>query len=1007
MDTRIALENKTMLKFYNLDNGICIYTVEKELARGASCIVYEASYVNNSGAKRIVRIKECYPFSLTIERCGNGFLVPIESDRNRFEERKEKMRVAFDLGNELFNISGLTNFTTNTVDIYELNNTYYVVTVYQEGVTLSYDKFSSLKDCIAVVKSTARVIAKIHSRGYLFLDIKPENIFSLTGTYDIIQLFDFDSLMPIVELGKSSDDCEYKISYTKGFSALELKIGNQKKIGKHTDVYAIGAVLFYLVFGIAPEAPECELDAEYKYGDSKYAEKTFQDKLYYELTDFFHNTLANYHLDRYQDVQQVILKLEEIEKLADTSIPYIQNSYIVCPKILVGRSKEIVELGKWIEQPHSNVLFVTGMGGIGKSSLVRKFLSEQTDKVDTVVYLNYHHSLKQTIADDKQFVINAILKSEQEELDEYFLRKLSIAKKIAKAQKIVLVIDNYEDGDFNGITQLNKLGWKIIVIARNSILTRDYPFINVEAIKDKTDIYIMFESYIRRSIEEEEYPVIDRIIEVVKGHTLAIELIAKQIESSFLSIFEAEDLLDEKGFSKMAPEAVAYTKDDRVEMDTIKSIIDRLFASANITDQKASVLKAISFLGTNGISAKVFADVYGLESKDILNELIMGGWLSVSGHILVMHPVIIETVLGWEITEEFRNAVAFMMNELKKQILSEDSMALALSEEFLNSCGKSELVSLQSYRELLFCVLSVMPRSREDFILLNAIKLTQNLGTLSGNAVIKLYDLISEIYEERKDFKEAYKYIMQAQPIINKFDDDHIRGRYYYLWVGYFDHRLSGFYMTTNKMEEKRLFSLKKALDKAIKYMKKSKHPDSKKLLAEYMRCKANILLRSNPKKKIKISTLLNRVEFIMKQEGMEYSEFACGYYLTWAWYYTYVEPNDMKVSEKISQAYDIGTKICENDLDIIDNLFVPIANILLENGKEETSADWLMSGIKLCDENDEMLPFIRKKMELYTYLLDSYHLTENEEKYDETIAMARKVNEQYEDFGVFIDISK
>ena len=53
MDTRIALKNRTMLKFYNSDNGVCVYTIENELARGASCIVYEATYVNNSGTKRL------------------------------------------------------------------------------------------------------------------------------------------------------------------------------------------------------------------------------------------------------------------------------------------------------------------------------------------------------------------------------------------------------------------------------------------------------------------------------------------------------------------------------------------------------------------------------------------------------------------------------------------------------------------------------------------------------------------------------------------------------------------------------------------------------------------------------------------------------------------------------------------------------------------------------------------------------------------------------------------
>ena len=158
---------------------------------------------------------------------------------------------AFDLGNELFSTSGLTNFTSNTVDIYELNNTIYVVTNYQEGETLSHSKFISLKDCIAVVKSTAKVIMKVHRKGYLYLDLKPDNIFLLTGTKEVVQLFDFDSLVPITAFKSGAEDCEYKISHTKGFSALELQTGKLRKVGKHTDIYAVGAILFYLVFELS------------------------------------------------------------------------------------------------------------------------------------------------------------------------------------------------------------------------------------------------------------------------------------------------------------------------------------------------------------------------------------------------------------------------------------------------------------------------------------------------------------------------------------------------------------------------------------------------------------------------------------------------------------------------------------------------------------------------------------------------------------------------------------
>lgn len=64
-------------------------------------------------------------------------------------------------------------------------------------------------------------------------------------------------------------------------------------------------------------------------------------------------------------------------------------------------------------------------------------------------------------------------------------------------------------------------------------------------------MYSMFESYLRRTIEPYEYPMIDCIIEKVQGHTLVLELIAKQIANSFLSISEAEKLMEKMVFQKL------------------------------------------------------------------------------------------------------------------------------------------------------------------------------------------------------------------------------------------------------------------------------------------------------------------------------------------------------------------------------------------------------------------------------------------------------------------------
>jgi len=322
MDTRTALKNNTLLKFDQYNQ----YIINKEIGRGATSIVYDASYTNNTGNKKTVRIKECYPFKLDIQRTDSGKL--ITNEQEAFNEYKEKMIHAFKISNQLFEIDGLTNSVSNTIDIYETNNTIYIVSTYLQGETLNYDNVHSIKECISIIKSTAKAILKIHNHGYLYLDIKPGNIYMIEGTTEIIQLFDFDSLIPINQLNE-----DFKISYTKGFAPLEQQLGQIKRIGKHSDVYGIGSLLFYLLFKRTPTALDCGYGARYDYSLSQFDEHTYQDCLFYELSDFFHKTLANYYPDRYQDLSQLILKLDKIEKYADQTIPFILSSYVSKPTL--------------------------------------------------------------------------------------------------------------------------------------------------------------------------------------------------------------------------------------------------------------------------------------------------------------------------------------------------------------------------------------------------------------------------------------------------------------------------------------------------------------------------------------------------------------------------------------------------------------------------------------------------------------------------------------------------
>ena len=96
MDTRIALKENTVL---TCGKGIS-FVIRNEIARGGSCIVYDAVY-RAAGEEKPVRLKECYPFSLEIRRMETGELKAAEGDEENFEKAKAGLRRAFHEGNGL------------------------------------------------------------------------------------------------------------------------------------------------------------------------------------------------------------------------------------------------------------------------------------------------------------------------------------------------------------------------------------------------------------------------------------------------------------------------------------------------------------------------------------------------------------------------------------------------------------------------------------------------------------------------------------------------------------------------------------------------------------------------------------------------------------------------------------------------------------------------------------------------------------------------------------------
>lgn len=266
MDGRKALTPGTALNFQNRNGSEVSYTITQEIGRGGSCIVYDASYQDNLGNHKLVRLKECYPHGLKLIRTESGDLMAEDRDRDAFKAAQKRMKEAYQRNHELFVQDALTNAMTNTADLYEAYSTVWIVSTWLNGATLAEVHTKSLKDCLSLVLATARVMQRIHEAGYLYLDLKPENIMTIRDVTELVQLFDFDSMISLSDLehAKASRDASaLRTSYTKGFAPLEQQTGKLAQLGPWSDVYSLGAVLFAMLWGKTPTAFDCAVDAVY------------------------------------------------------------------------------------------------------------------------------------------------------------------------------------------------------------------------------------------------------------------------------------------------------------------------------------------------------------------------------------------------------------------------------------------------------------------------------------------------------------------------------------------------------------------------------------------------------------------------------------------------------------------------------------------------------------------------------------------------------------------------
>jgi serine/threonine-protein kinase len=149
----------------------------------------------------------------------------------------------------------------NIVEIYDYGvtdtGTFYYVMEYLPGMNLAQlvARVGPLSPgrVIYLLRQCCAALSEAHAAGLIHRDIKPANVFvAQRGTiHDVVKLLDFGLVKPLVDEQPIHLTTEGGITGSPLFMAPEQALGDREP-DERTDVYALGAVGYYLLCGRAP-----------------------------------------------------------------------------------------------------------------------------------------------------------------------------------------------------------------------------------------------------------------------------------------------------------------------------------------------------------------------------------------------------------------------------------------------------------------------------------------------------------------------------------------------------------------------------------------------------------------------------------------------------------------------------------------------------------------------------------------------------------------------------------
>jgi tetratricopeptide (TPR) repeat protein/serine/threonine protein kinase len=535
---------------------------------GGSSIVYLAQPLGSESSSYVM-IKEFYPYNCGITREITGSetgVLKVESEyRDKFGKIKERAiqesETAKILRNDrtdvMQNGDGISSSASNNpwfldyCEPIEANGTLYTIIETKSGKTLkslidsdrSFFKDNGFVFICELMLKILDALETVHSKGYLHLDIAPDNIFIPEYKKDFSEIIHVHTIDFNSALQKGTEPEGWISSYKEGYTAPEVEDSRAEivDLNEATDLYSVTAVFFELLVGRKLKRSDRGSFNSWKLTRKSGILKGTTNLLVAATNRFLQKGIEKNGDLRFQRVAEM---REELRKLIDLSERKIlQNTQRFNPAYghFIGMEEYLAQLDKALDV--SNHVYIEGIGGIGKTELAKKYAEVSRKKFDIIQFITYDDSLAPTIARELKFhnydedsyaveykkAIQTNIATDSE-IDEkikikLFNDKLGILEE--HDERILIIVDNYNvayDDDFDLFVSGK---YKVIFTSRIDHNVNKENKVIISGISDDENVLALFGAYYgERKITAEDVPVILEIGKWALGHTMTIELVA-------------------------------------------------------------------------------------------------------------------------------------------------------------------------------------------------------------------------------------------------------------------------------------------------------------------------------------------------------------------------------------------------------------------------------------------------------------------------------------------------